>query len=213
LTRVLLADDHPLLHHALGDLLGEEYEVLPPISTLAALDSMLLESDERVDLLLLDLIFRDESSLPRVPRYLRRRPELKVVVVSGYFGMATGEALFPAGAHGGFSKLDDPQELLQVMRTVMGGMQGASSAFLRRARVGHGHTRQLGEQTLRVIELLASGLSYKQVAELMCVGEKTIEYHACRARQLLGIVGSRHRDWQAVWIGLCGIHEIVQGPS
>jgi two-component system invasion response regulator UvrY len=179
-------------------LLGVEYQVLDPVSTLLALDEVLLHSDESIDLLLLDLVFRDESVLPRLPRYLRRRPELKVVVVSAYFGRGTGDAIFGAGAHGAFSKLDDPSELPHIIRTVIEGGNAASSSFLRPTTEGKAGDHPLGEQALRVVELLASGLPYKQVADLLCVTEKTVEYHVAQVRRRLGLTDTHHQDWQDV---------------
>jgi DNA-binding NarL/FixJ family response regulator len=203
LIRVLLADDHPLLHDALGHLLGPRFAILEAVATLPELDRVLLGSDQPVDLLLLDLVFRRESALPRLPRYLRRRPDLRVVVVSAYFGRATGEAIFGAGAHGGFSKYDHPRELVSIIETVLAGGRAASVSFLPTVSTPDGAGQDLGEQTLRVIELLASGLPYKQVASLLSVSEKTVEYHAAQARRRFK-GGETPTSWQSLLLRIGG---------
>jgi two-component system NarL family response regulator len=120
-TRVMLADDHPLIREAIGHLVSgaPEFEVVGE----AANGRECLErvQELRPDILVLDIAM-PELNGEQVTRELRQRfPALKVIALSGYTDRQFVRAMTRAGAKGYVVKSASGRELIHALRAVAAG--------------------------------------------------------------------------------------------
>jgi DNA-binding NarL/FixJ family response regulator len=193
-TRILIADDHPLilgaLRHALtGAIDGAEiFEARDLESVTAA-----LEATSDMDLVLLDL------SMPGVRGfsgliYLRaQHAGVPVVIVSANRDPATIRACIDLGAAGYIPKSLDLETMRAAVRAVLEGgrwvppdvdlaapADPGSSLILRRLS-------SLTPQQVRVLMMLSEGLLNKQIAYELSVSEATVKAHVSAILQKLGV--------------------------
>jgi DNA-binding NarL/FixJ family response regulator len=193
-TRILIADDHPLilgaLRHALiGAIDGAEiFEARDLESVTAA-----LEATPDMDLVLLDL------SMPGVRGfsgliYLRaQHAGVPVVIVSANRDPATIRACIDLGAAGYIPKSLDLETMRAAVRAVLEGGRWVppdvdlaapadppSSLILRRLS-------SLTPQQVRVLMMLSEGLLNKQIAYELSVSEATVKAHVSAILQKLGV--------------------------
>lgn len=185
LERFLIVDDHPLFREALQNAIHLAFpvaEILEASSIEAA--QKILETEENIDLLLLDLTMPGTRGFEGLLALRRQRPRLPVVVVSGLEdSRIVGEAL-ACGVAGFIPKSVRKPELAAAIRNVMNGMvyvpewyapdapSPASEGPSVAARL-----KTLTPQQLRVLEMLRQGKLNKQIAHELSVGETTVKAH------------------------------------
>jgi DNA-binding NarL/FixJ family response regulator len=191
-TRILIADDHPLVLGALRQALAG---AIPGVEIFEAADldslSAALEATPDMDLVLLDL------SMPGVRgfsglMYLRaQHASVPVIVVSANEDRAVMRHCLDFGASGYLQKTLDVETMRLAVRTVLDGGRWIppdldlaapddSSALVRRLS-------SLTPQQVRVLMMLSEGLLNKQIAYELSVSEATIKAHVSAILQKLGV--------------------------
>jgi DNA-binding NarL/FixJ family response regulator len=191
-TRILIADDHPLVLGALRQALSgaiedaEFFEASDLDSLSAALDKI-----PDMDLVLLDL------SMPGVRgfsglMYLRaQHASVPVIVVSANEDRAVMRHCLDFGASGYIPKSLDVETMRAAVRAVLEGGRwtppdldlstpNESSALVRRLS-------SLTPQQVRVLMMLSEGLLNKQIAYELSVSEATIKAHVSAILQKLDV--------------------------
>ena len=204
MTRVLVADDHPMIAAALDVLLrGTDYELVGR----ARSGKDALEQVQRVkpDLLLLDVNMPDGSGLD-VLRRLRegRRAPATVLLTAGMEDsqLVAAEALDPDGI---VLKTSDPAHLLECMQHVRNGERWVDPEVAERTRDAVARAARAPSLTPRereLVELIRQGLRNRDIASQLGVTEGTVKVYlhaifdkvgvdnrtelAMRAKELLG---------------------------
>jgi DNA-binding NarL/FixJ family response regulator len=191
-TRILIADDHPLVLGALRQALASAIQGVE-IFEAADLESLsaALDKNPEMDLVLLDL------SMPGVRgfsglMYLRaQHSSVPVIVVSANEDRAVMRHCLDFGASGYIPKSVDVETMRTAVRTVLGGGRWTppdldlstfddSAAIVRRLS-------SLTPQQVRVLMMLSEGLLNKQIAYELSVSEATIKAHVSAILQKLGV--------------------------
>ncbi len=107
-----------MLRAALLELLSSEWRVLGTAAS--AEDALQALPALEPDLVLVDVSLPGASGLQLVEGLRAGRPGLKTLVVSGHSETRYARAALAAGA-GGFVTKDDPDQLLEAVRTVLRG--------------------------------------------------------------------------------------------
>lgn len=179
--RVFIVDDHTLVRHALRDLLSSEtdIELIGEAATLDEARTGIAERDP--DVVLLDLRFPEGNGLDLCLELRDRRPEVLVLTSSA----DPAEALnaVQAGASGYLLKSADIDEYLQAVREVAQGRSVVDPSImghlLDRIRSPSSEDRlsDLSAQERRILDLLAEGLTNREIAERIGAAEKTVKNH------------------------------------
>lgn len=120
--KVLLIDDHPVVHAALQAViagLGETVEVVS-VDRPSEINRALLRHPQ-LDLALLDLRIGGTDGFELLANLRRRRPALPVVVVSGSDRMPDAVRAVDMGAMGYVPQLASNDELCEALRMVLSG--------------------------------------------------------------------------------------------
>ncbi|MFO1221024.1 MAG: response regulator transcription factor [Burkholderiaceae bacterium] len=187
--RVLVVDDHDIVHLGVKHLFGERAEVLDANTLLQARAQL---TSRPCDLMLLDLGLGEGFSLGALPRLREDFPQLKIIVLTSMAEELYAERALRAGADGYVMKSALGQTLLEASDRVLSGQiyasTGVSNSLMRRAA---GRDVTAGRPTLsaretEVLRLMASGQSTREIAETLNRSIKTIESHKQSLKAKLG---------------------------
>jgi two-component system, NarL family, response regulator DevR len=201
-TRVFLLDDHEIVRRGLRELLeAAGLEVVGEAGT--AEEALRRVPAVSPDVAVLDVRLPDGDGV-EVCRALRERnPSLPCLMLTSF---SDDEALFDAimaGASGYVLKQIKGDDLVDAIRRVAAGESlldpVATARLLERLRRGgpdDERLAQLTEQERRILELLAEGLTNRQIAEQMFLAEKTVKNYVSN---LLAKMGMSRRTEAAVY--------------
>jgi DNA-binding NarL/FixJ family response regulator len=190
-TRVLLADDDALMRAGLVELLGADPEI--EVIGQAATGREAVERARQLapDVVLMDVRMPDLDGIAATRELARAAPGARVLILTTFehdeyiFGALRG------GASGFLLKRARPEELIAAVHTVAAGEALLSPSVTRRVidRMAQQPTPELAGQakldalTARereVLELIARGLSNREIAAALAVEESTVRTHVKR---------------------------------
>jgi two-component system response regulator DevR len=200
---VFLLDDHEIVRRGLRDLLEAEddMEVVGEAATAGEAIGRIHAVDP--DVAVLDVRLEDGSGV-EVCRELRTaHPRTKCLMLTSF---ADDDALFQAivaGASGYLLKQIRSGELVESIRRVAAGQNlldpAVTARVLDRIRQGPAADQRLGkltEQERHVVELLAEGLTNRQIGERLHLAEKTVKNYVT---SILAKMGMTRRTEAAVY--------------
>jgi DNA-binding NarL/FixJ family response regulator len=200
--RVFLLDDHEIVRQGLRTLLESDGDIEVVGESGLASEATSRIPALRADVAVLDARLPDGSGI-EVCRLIRAvDPSIKALILTSY---DDDEALFAsimAGASGYILKEVNAQDLLGAVRHVAAGHSLIDPLLVERVldRVRNGpetapELANLTEQELRLLELIAEGLTNRQIGERMFLAEKTVKNYVST---LLGKMGLERRTQAAV---------------
>jgi len=191
LTRVLLADDHPMIRTALEALLRDtEYEI---VGTAGTGQAALAEVEQlRPDILLLDLQMPGGSGM-EVLRHTRalKRP-LKVVLLTAAIDDASLLEAKSLKVQGIVLKNSDPAFLLDCLDSVRHGRSWIDPELSERAKQlaklpRRGSHALLAPRERQLIGYVRRGLRNREIAEQLGVTEGTVKVYLHAIFEKLGV--------------------------
>jgi DNA-binding NarL/FixJ family response regulator len=195
--RVLIADDHPLYRDALRAIVPQ---ALPCASVSEAGSQSevvaCVTSDAAFDLIVLDLNLPGAAGLSCLRHVRETAPLTPIIVVSGNDAPATMCDVVLAGATGYVPKSSPRQVLVDAIKMIMSGgtyLPAAAIIALRRAQAPDAPASkaplpgELTSRQMRVLKLLAEGLSNKHIAREMQISEITVKAHVSLILKKLGV--------------------------
>ncbi len=197
-TRVLLADDHEVVRSGLRAVLDAEadIEVVAEAADGAEAIERALASD--VDLAILDVSMPRLTGLQAAAELRRRRPGLRVLMLTVHDNERYFFEALKAGASGYVLKTAANRDLVEACRASMRGepflYAGAITTLIRdyleRARTGEAVPEDpLTPRELEVVKLIAEGYTSDEIAHALVISKKTVDHHRCH---ILGKLGMRN---------------------
>jgi len=180
--KVYLLDDHEIVRRGIRQLLESE----PDIDVIGE-SGLAQEAERRIPALRPDVAVLDgrlpDGSGVEVCRAVRSvDPSIRVLILTSY---DDDEALFGAimaGASGYVLKQVAGNDLVDTVRRVADGQStldpGVTAAVLERLRSGGNADPRLARltpQERRILELIGEGMTNRQIAQSLCLAEKTVK--------------------------------------
>jgi two-component system NarL family response regulator len=175
--RVLVADDHPIFRVGLRNLIDQQADM-----QVVGEASDGPQAVERIvalgpDVTLLDLRMPALDGAQVIERVLSEAPQARIIILTTYDGDEDIYRAVQAGARGYLLKDTFPEGMLDAIRDVHGGGQLFPSSVAAKL-VGRGEA--LSTRELSVLELLARGLSNKEIQTALSLPEGTLKNHLKR---------------------------------
>ncbi|MGH8667652.1 MAG: response regulator [Burkholderiales bacterium] len=183
--RVLLVDDHPMIHEVLGAVARG---VFPGADVEVASD--LAQAIERAgsgalpDLVLLDLGLPGCSGIDALTTFRNAYPHARVVVVSANEDRASVVGALEAGAAGYVPKTHAPPLVAAALRVVA---EGGTYVPPQALQEGECAQHVLTERQLDVLRLMAKGMCNKEIAQRLRIAKDTVKQHAKALYAALGV--------------------------
>ncbi|GAB3135529.1 response regulator transcription factor [Tsukamurella serpentis] len=192
---VFLVEDHEIVRRGLSDLLATDgtHTVIGEAATVR--EALARIPAVRPDVVVVDVRLPDGSGIDLIRAIRGQLPGLPCLVLTSYSDDDALLDAITAGAQGYVLKQIRGTELVSAIRTVASGgslLDSASTArVLQRIRRADEVTSTmpagLTGQEEAVLELLAEGLTNKQIAERMFLAEKTVRNHVTGILAKLGV--------------------------
>ena len=185
-TQVLLADDHAVVRAGLRMILNAEADLQVVAEVEDGAQAVTRGAADDVDLAILDISMPRMTGLQATRELLRRRPELRVLILSMHEGEQYLYEALKAGASGYVLKSVADRDIVEACRAAMRGepflYPAALSALMRdyldRARHGEAAPEDpLTPRELEVVKLIAEGHTSEEIAALLFISKKTVEHH------------------------------------
>ena len=195
-TRILLADDHTIVRQGLRFILDTEpdLEVVAEVSNGNEAVARALQDD--IDLAILDIAMPTMTGLQAARELARRRPDLKMLILSMHDDEGYLFEALKAGTAGYVLKSVADRDLVEACRAAMRGepflYAGAERALVRdyvhRVRAGDVVVEDpLTPREQQIVKLIAESHTNRQIAEVLTISEKTVETHRANILEKLGM--------------------------
>jgi DNA-binding NarL/FixJ family response regulator len=196
ITRILLADDHVVVRRGLRLVLDAEPDLRVVAETGDGAEAVERALQDDVDLAILDITMPRMSGLRAAHELSRRRPGLRVLILSMHDSEQYLYEALRAGAAGYVLKSVADRDLVEACRAAMRGepflYPGAVRALIRdyleRARAGEALREDpLTPREVEIVQLIAESHTSRDIAELLTISEKTVERHRANILEKLGL--------------------------
>ena len=215
--RILLADEQTILLEGLHKLLTPEFDVVGAVED----GRSLLDAAGKLmpDIALLDLSLPLLNGIDAARQLKKRLPHIKIVFLTLRPGNSYVAEAFGAGASAYLSKRSAASELKFAIREALGGKyylsplaakdmpetcprgsHRSSSAWCQMA------AGRLTARQREVLQLIAEGHANKEIAEILRISIKTVEFHKARIVQALGLYTTAELTRYAMAQGLTNEH-------
>jgi DNA-binding NarL/FixJ family response regulator len=194
MTRVLLADDHRLFLEGLRSLLESEFEIVGMVGDGRALVEAAREL--RPDVIVADVSMPSLNGIDATRKIMKQDPDAKVVLVTMHPDVKYAVRGFEAGAKGYVLKESASNELLEAIREALRGKTYVTpmiagdliESYRGEARSpAEDPTSRLTTRQREVLQLLAEGRSAKEIAAVLGVSARTVEFHKYRMMETLSV--------------------------
>ena len=205
--RILLADDHALLAEALQSLLQADFDVVGRVSDGRAL--LKAAEELKPDLVVVDIAMPLLNGLDAGERLKALHPDIKVIYLTQNREPRIAAEAFRRGASAYLLKDSAGSELTTAIREALRGRSYVSPLVARgmvdgisESKPDPASLRELSPREREVLQLLAEGKSMKEVAAVLDISPKTVEFHKYRIMDLLGVKTTAELVHHAIKIGL-----------
>lgn len=177
-TRLLLADDHTLLMEGIRLMIEPEFELIGCVG-----DGQALLASARTlkpDVILLDISMPLLNGIDAAQQLRKILPSAKLIFLTMHGDTEYVTEAFRAGAVGYLLKRAAASELLTAIREVLKGNYYVSPLVARNALellVGTAKSNRLTPRRREVLQLVAEGRSRKEIAGILSISVKTVEFH------------------------------------
>jgi DNA-binding NarL/FixJ family response regulator len=197
MTRLLIADDHPLFRVALVQALRDvvaDADILEAGSLAEAREALAQHAD--VDLILLDLHLPDSHGLMGLAALRAEHPGIAVAMISAHDDPATIRRALAYGASAFIPKRSDVGSLRLALRAVLDcedyvppELRDAvrANAPSEEDAVTAARLASLTPQQFKVLVLVAEGQLNKQIADALGISERTVKAHLSALFEKLGV--------------------------
>jgi two-component system response regulator DesR len=194
--RVLVVDDHDVVHWGFRVLLSEQPWVARCLAARTGAEALEIAATFKPHVALVDLFLADESGAELCEKLRHASPETRVLLISGS-GRMSPHAARAAGASGFVSKDLDAREVVAAVRRVGSGM----TLFPPKAEQPTG---LLTEREREVLNEIAAGATNREIAGRLYLSPHTVKEHTSAVYRKLGARNRAEAVQRAQRLGLLG---------
>lgn len=189
--RILLADDHVMLRQGTAELLRREADIEVVGEAANGEEAVSLAKLTKPDIVVMDIRMPVLSGIEATRIIRETLPQVQVLVLTAHDDDQYIFSLLQAGASGYLLKTAPVSELVKAIRQVQAGESPLDPAIARKVVVrmsgssssGPANTEAelsleaLTPRELEVLQLLAQGLSNRNIAEALFISDRTVQAH------------------------------------
>jgi DNA-binding NarL/FixJ family response regulator len=194
-TRIVLADDHPIVLNGLRNLIESESDFEVVGEATSGPDALKLIRDVRPEIAILDISMPGMSGIVLARRLAEEAPDIKILVLTLHEDRAYLRQALEAGVSGYVVKRSAAANLVSAVRSVIAGGIYIDPAIVNRVLTrspSSNHAaipdvRDLTEREAEVLKLSSLGFTNKEIANQIGVGVKSVETFKSRGLAKLEI--------------------------
>jgi DNA-binding NarL/FixJ family response regulator len=190
--RILLADDHRIVAEGLRGLLEPVCELVGIVEDGRAL--LAAAAKLQPDVIVADISMPLLNGIDAVRQIKKTHKDIKVVFLTMHPDVTYAISALEAGASGYVLKHSAPSELVAAIQSALAGkiyvtplLAGELMQFYK-GRADHRHRATgLTARQREVLQLLCEGRSAKEIATILNISPRTVEFHKYRIMDDLGL--------------------------
>jgi DNA-binding NarL/FixJ family response regulator len=191
-ARILIADDHRLVADACKSLLEPEFQVVGIVTDGRCLIHLAVELNP--DIIILDIYMPHLNGLDAGEQVKKQLPRVKLVFLTMTNAADVAAEAFGRGGSAYVLKQSAGDELLIAVRKVNQGLSYLSPLvaqetvmYLRRRQNKFSEEKRITQRQSEVLQLLAEGMSMKEVANIIDIAPATVAFHKYKMMETLNI--------------------------
>ena len=216
INNILLVDDHPSVREGYKTIISKNSLAQNIHETGTFNDGYQKALSVKPELILMDISLHGKSGIELLKKILKIQPEIKIIMVSMYSKTHYIVSSLEAGAKGYVLKESRPEKIVKCIKSVLKNEiyvdSHISGKVISRLLAGNDDDIVMGESyeslTFReqeILRLLAEGLSCKEIADQLCISEKTAINHRTNIMTKLSCNNMVELIKYAIHIGLIEI--------
>jgi DNA-binding NarL/FixJ family response regulator len=193
--RVLLADDHRMVTEGLKSLLSDDFELVGIVEDGHAL--LAAAKKFRPDVIVADITMPKLNGIDALHLLKKHNPEVKVVFLTMHQDRAYARRALEAGAAGFVVKHAASDELVMAIHAALKGKTFITPALAGDVLDDIQHSAKKknakGSMTPRqreILQMLAEGRSVKEIAQMLSISARTVEFHKYQMMETHGLHSS-----------------------
>jgi DNA-binding NarL/FixJ family response regulator len=195
-TRILVADDHPVVLRGLRMVLNAQPDLEVVAEATDGDEAVDLATSEDIQMAILDISMPRMTGLQAAREITRRKPDIRVLMLSMH---DNEQYLFEAirvGASGYVLKSAVDRDLVEACRAAMrgepflypGGVRALMRDYVERARSGEVvDAEMLTPREQEIVKLVAEAHTNEEIGEMLVISKKTVERHRANILEKLGM--------------------------
>jgi DNA-binding NarL/FixJ family response regulator len=194
-TRILIADDHPVVLRGLRMVLNAQPDLEVVAEATDGDEAVELAVAEEIHLAILDISMPRMTGLQAAREITRRKPEVRVLMLSMHDNEQYLFEAIRAGASGYVLKSAVDRDLVEACRAAMrgepflypGGVRALMRDYVERAREGETVGEVLTPREEEIVKLVAEAHTNDEIADMLVISKKTVERHRANILEKLGM--------------------------
>jgi DNA-binding NarL/FixJ family response regulator len=208
MIRILIADDHAIVRAGLRQFISDQPDMEVAGEAATGSEAIALVRAGEFDVVLLDISMPDKNGIDTLKTLRQLRPELPVLMLSGYAEDQYAVNLLRAGAAGYLNKEAASTQLVGAVRTVIRGRKFVSPALAQILADGvtgdadrplHG---ELSQREFQIFCKLAAGAAVSKIADELHLSVKTVSTYRTRVLEKMGMKSNADLTYYAIKNGL-----------
>lgn len=222
-TRILIADDHPLLREALCQVFSNQKDMEIVGQAGNGEEAIDLASQLKPDILVMDIMMPKLDGLEASRQIKKITPNTAILILTAYDDDNYVLGLLEAGATGYLMKSAKGQDLVEAVRAVRAGESVLHpkiiEKLLKQAMVKPVGTAEhkikdlLSDREMEMLKLLATGMSNKKIAEKLCLSLRTVKAHMSNIFTKMNVASRGEALVEALRKGLLTLEDIKQAGT
>jgi len=191
--RVLLADDHRVVSEGLKRLLADDFELVGMVEDGRAL--VAAAKKLQPDVIVADISMPHLNGIDAMAQLKKDNARIKVVFLTMHQEPAYARRALEAGAAGFVLKHSAPAELVMAIHAALKGQTFITPALAgdvlrhaqHQARDTNDGAQLLTPRQREILQLLAEGRSAKEIAAMLAISARTVEFHKYQMMEAHGL--------------------------
>lgn len=193
ITRIILADDHPLFREGVAHTLGSEEDLEIVGQAKTGEEAIRLVTELLPDIVLLDITMPDQDGITTAKKISTAYPVVKIIMLTASEDDDDLLNALKAGARGYVVKGVHAKELASVVRAVVNGETYISPSMAATLLIELTKPQEpnplhdLTEREKEILSLVAEGLTNREIGNQIHLAEKTIKHYMTNILQKLHV--------------------------
>jgi len=222
-TKILIADDHPLLREALCQVFSNQKDMEIVGQAGNGEEAIDLASQLKPDILVMDIVMPKFDGLEASRQIKKIAPNTAILILTAYDDDNYVLGLLEAGATGYLMKSAKGQDLVEAVRAVRAGESVLHpkiiEKLLKQAMAKPAETVELkikgllSDREMEMLKLLATGMSNKEIAEKLCLSLRTVKAHMSNIFTKMNVASRSEALVESLKKGLLTLEDIKQAGT